>query len=152
MKNILTHQLPSRYARSSGGSSVKATRSNDRERSFGVSVGTVLCVISLALIWRGRIGRAELIGATGVLLLGFGLGRPRLLKWPSSWWWRISRVLGHINARVLLTLLFAVVFVPLSLLWRLTGVDPLGRRRNRWPGWVPPPPSHRDRTHYARMY
>jgi hypothetical protein len=131
---------------------VTATRRNNPERSFGVSVGAVLCAIALPLLWRGRIGRAELVGATGVLLLGLGLGRPRLLKWPSSWWWRISRVLGEINARVLLTLLFAVVFVPLSLLWRLTGFDPLGRRRNRWPGWVPSAASHRDRGHYARMY
>ena len=35
----------------------------NRERSFGLSVGGVLMVIALALLWRGRIARAEVIGA-----------------------------------------------------------------------------------------
>ena len=122
------------------------------ERSFGVSVGVVLCAISLLLLWRGRIGRAELIGVVGALLLACGLVYPPILKWPSALWWRGSRALGHINARVLLTLLFWIIFVPVSLIWRMTGQDPLGRRRDRWPGWSPHPVSRRDRTHYARMY
>jgi Na+/proline symporter len=122
------------------------------ERSFGLSVGVMLCVIALLLLWRGRIERAGIVGAIGGLLLVCGLVYSPLLKWPSSWWWRFSRALGHVNARVLLTLLFSVVFVPLSLVWRLTGKDPLGRRRDRWPGWSPYPASHRDRMHYTRMY
>jgi Saxitoxin biosynthesis operon protein SxtJ len=122
------------------------------ERAFGVSVGVALCVIALLLLWRGRAGRAEIVGATGAFLLVCGLVHPPLLEWPSAWWWRFSRVLGHVNARVLLTLLFAIMLVPLSLLWRLTGNDPLGRRRDRWPGWSPSPASHRDRGHYTRMY
>jgi Saxitoxin biosynthesis operon protein SxtJ len=130
---------------------VKEAISNP-ERSFGVSVGAVLCAIGTLLWWRGRIGRAEIIGAVGTLLLAAGLACPPILKWPSALWWRFSRALGHINARVLLTLLFWIVFVPVSLIWRLTGKDPLGRRRERWPGWSPHPASHRDPTHYTRMY
>jgi hypothetical protein len=122
------------------------------ERSFGVSVGAMLWVIALLLIWRGRVGRAEILGACGAVLLICGLFHPSLLKWPSSQWWRFSRALGHVNARVLLTILFSVVFVPLSLFWRLTGTDPLGRRRDRWPGWLPYPASNRDRMHYTKMY
>ena len=45
------------------------------ERSFGMSVGTVLCVIAALLWWRGRIGRAEVIGVIGGVLL---LTRPRV--------------------------------------------------------------------------
>jgi hypothetical protein len=122
------------------------------ERSFGVSVGGMLCVIALLLLWRGRIERAGIVGAIGALLLVCGLVYSPLLKRPSSLWWRFSRALGRANARVLLTLLFSVVFVPLSLVWRLTGKDPLGRRRDRWPGWSRYPASSRDRMHYTRMY
>ena len=32
------------------------------ERSFGVSVGVVLCVIAAFLLWRGRVTRAEIVG------------------------------------------------------------------------------------------
>jgi saxitoxin biosynthesis operon SxtJ-like protein len=125
---------------------------NNPERSFGVSVGIVLLAIAALLVWRGRVGRAEIVGGIGAPLLVLGLVYPPLLKWPSSWWWRCSRVLGHVNARVLLTLLFSVVFVPLSFVWRMTGTDPLSRRRDRWRGWSPYPAAHRDRTHYARMF
>lgn len=122
------------------------------ERSFGVSVGASLCVVALLLLWRGRVGRAEAAGGIGVLLVACGLVYAPLLRWPSAWWWRCSRAIGRVNARVLLTILFAVVFVPVSVLWRLTGTDPLGRRQERWRGWSPSPASHRDPTHYARMY
>jgi hypothetical protein len=122
------------------------------ERSFGVSVGIVLCVIAALLVWRGRILRAEIVGGIGAVLLVAGLLYPPVLKWPSAAWWRFSRVLGYVNARILLTLLFSLVLLPLSIVWRLTGKDPLERRRQRWPGWSPYPARYRDRTHYTRMY
>jgi len=122
------------------------------ERSFGVSVGTVLCLIAAALVWRGRMGRAEAVGAIGAVLLSCGLLYPPILRGPSAIWWRFSRVLGHVNARVLLTLMFALVFVPLSLLWRVIGKDPLARKRDRWPGWSAYPDKYRDKHHYTRMF
>ena len=122
------------------------------ERSFGVSVGGVLVAIAAILLWRGRYARAELVGAIGAVLLVSGLVYPRLLVVPSALWWRFSRALGHFNARVLLTVIFGLVFVPLSLIWRLTGKDPLARRRDRWPGWSPYPPRYRDAHHYSRMF
>ena len=36
--------------------------------------------------------------------------------------------------------------------WRVTGKDPLARRRDRWPGWTPYPERYRDPKHYKRMY
>jgi Saxitoxin biosynthesis operon protein SxtJ len=122
------------------------------ERSFGVSVGFVLCGIAAILAWRGRVGRAELVGGVGAVLLVAGLAYPPILKWPSAAWWKFSRALGYVNARVILTILFAVVLVPLSLVWRLTGKDPLARRRAAWRGWSPYPTRYRDRRHYGRMY
>jgi hypothetical protein len=122
------------------------------ERSFGLSVGAVLCVIAAGLVWRGRPIRAEILGVTGAVLVLLGAVRPSLLKWPSAWWWRMARLLGHVNARVLLTLMFVTVFVPLGLIWRLTKHDPLARHRTRWPGWSPYPSRYRDRRHYLRMY
>jgi len=122
------------------------------ERSFGVSVGLVLCVIAAALWWRGRVTRAEILGGVGAFLLVTGLVYAPLLKYPSAAWWRVSKVLGYVNARVLLTILFSLVLVPLSLAWRLTGKDPLARRRQKWPGWSTYPSRYRDRKHYERMY
>ncbi len=122
------------------------------ERSFGVSVGVVLCVIAAFLLWRGRVTRAEIVGGIGVVLLVAGLVQPRLLKYPSAVWWKFAAVLGYVNARIILTVLFVLVLVPLSMIWRLTGKDPLGIRRERWTGWSPYPPRYRDGRHYERMY
>lgn len=122
------------------------------ERSFGLSVGIVLCAIAALLLWRGRVTRAEIVGGIGCVLVVLGLVYPPLLTLPSAVWWRFARVLGYINARVLLTVLFAIVLVPLSMVWRLTGKDPLTRRRASWPGWRPYPARYRDTHHYSRMY
>jgi len=122
------------------------------ERSFGLSVGVVLCVIAAALVWRGRVGRAEVVGAIGAVLLVCGLVYPPILKGPSAVWWRFSRALGQFNAKVLLTVMFGVVLVPVSLFWRVTGKDPLARKRERWPGWSPYPARYRDKHHYTRMF
>jgi hypothetical protein len=37
-------------------------------------------------------------------------------------------------------------------MWRLTGRDPLMRKRAGWPGWTPYPDRYRDRAHFARMF
>jgi hypothetical protein len=122
------------------------------ERSFGISVGLVLLAIDIALWWRGHVRRAEIIGVLGGFLLIAGLTYPPLLKYPSAAWWRLAKALGYVNARILLTLLFVIVLVPLSMVWKIIGKDPLSRSRRTWPGWSPYPARYRDRQHYERMY
>jgi hypothetical protein len=92
------------------------------------------------------------IGAIGGLLLVLGLVSPALLKWPSALWWRFSHALGYVNARILLTLLFSVILVPLSLVWKALGKDPLARSRRQFPGWTPYPARYADRKHFERMF
>jgi hypothetical protein len=122
------------------------------ERSFGLSVGTVLALIAAYQLWRGRPLWAQILGGTGALLVTLALTSPKLLKWPSAVWWKVALVLGYVNARVILTLIFAIVLTPVAMLWRLTGRDPLARQQSRWPGWTPSPARYKDREHYKRMY
>jgi asparagine N-glycosylation enzyme membrane subunit Stt3 len=122
------------------------------ERSFGVSVGGVLVLLAAILLWRRRIGRAEVMGGIGAVLLVLGLVAPVLLKYPSKYWWKFSLAFGRVMARFWLTLLFLVVLTPVSAVWKLIGRDPLDRRRDKWPGWSPYPARYRDRKHYDRMY
>ena len=129
-----------------------ANKPKNPERSFGVSVGGVLLFIAALLVWRHRVGRAEVVGAIGGVLLVLGLVSPALLKWPSAAWWRFSHVLGYVNARILLTLLFSVILVPLSLVWKVLGKDPLMRSRGQFPGWTPYPARYADRKHFERLF
>ena len=122
------------------------------ERSFGISVGSVLIVLALILLWRRRITRAEVLGAIGAVLLLLGLMAPALLKYPSKYWWKFSLAFGRVMARFWLSLLFLVVLTPVSFIWRLMGRDPLARSRDKWPGWSTYPERYRNRKHYDQMY
>jgi hypothetical protein len=124
------------------------------ERSFGISVGTVLLLIAAALLWRGRATRAEVLGAVGALLLLFGFLQPALLKWPSALWRRFAIALGYVNARIILTVVFALLLIPLGLVWRMLGRDPLHRRRPAAgaSGWFAYSDRYRDPQHYKRMF
>lgn len=122
------------------------------ERSFGISVGAVLLGIAAALVWRGRIGAAEIVAPIGAVLLVLGVVRPAWLTWPSRAWWAFARVLGFINARIILSAAFYLVLTPLALVWRLIGRDPLAIDRRRWPGWTPYPARYKDPDHFTRMY
>lgn len=123
-----------------------------KERSFGVSVGTVLLLLAAYLAWRGRMSTAQIPGGVGAVLLVLGLTQPRLLKWPSAVWWKLAMILGHVNARVILTIAFAVMLAPLGLLWRVIGKDPLARHRKNWHGWSPSPERYRNPDHFNKMY
>ena len=85
----------------------RKTHPQFKERSFGISVGSVLLLIAAFLLWRGRITAAEIAGGIGAVLLILGLTKPLLLKWPSAVWWKFAMVLGYVNARVILTIAFA---------------------------------------------
>ena len=122
-------------------------------RSFGLSVGGALCAVAAILLWRHvSSGIAAPVETIGITLVICALTHPSVLKGPSLLWWRLSRALAAVNARILLTVLFFVALVPMSMLWRLVGKDPLNRRRSTWVGWTPYPSRYRNRMHYQRMY
>jgi hypothetical protein len=72
------------------------------------------------------------------------------LKWPSRDWWALARMLGWVNTRILLTLFFAIVVVPVGIVFRLLHRDLLDRRRtgSSWLVFS----ARRDRRHYERMF
>ena len=77
---------------------------------------------------------------------------PALLYYPSKVWWRFAIALGWVNARIILTVAFAIVLTPISLVWRLIGRDPLQRKRDGWKGWTPYPERYRRADHFTKMY
>ena len=130
----------------------KKQRPDFKERSFGVSVGGFLILLSGVLWWRGRVTTAAILAGIGAVLVVLGLTAPKLLKYPSAAWWKFAMVLGHVNARVILTLAFVLLLTPLSLIWRLIGRDPLAIKKQHWPGWSPYPARYRNKDHFTRMY
>ena len=64
------------------------------------------------------------------LWLGFpflilGVIKPRLLLYPYKSWMHLGNYLGWINSRIILGIVFLLVLIPISLVMKLTGYDPL---------------------------
>jgi hypothetical protein len=98
-------------------------------RNFGLVVGTLTAgLFGLALPWLSR--RAFPIwpcALSGALILP-ALLWPPALRYVHWVWVRIGFILGWINSRIILTILFFLVIVPMGLLMRLLGHDPVARK------------------------
>ena len=122
-------------------------------RSFGLSVGAACIALALFAAWRGRVVPSLVLGGVAVALIVPAVVRPELLRVPSAVWWRLARVLGWINSRLLLSACFFLILTPVSLLLRLRGRDPLRlKRQGRGSGWLAYPERVRDPKHYERMF
>lgn len=90
-------------------------------RQFGLIVGGVFVVIGLwPLVFRGESLRWWAIGLGGILIL-LGSGLPLVLRPIHSAWMWIGHVLGWVNTRVLLCIVFYGLVTPIGLILRLIG-------------------------------
>jgi saxitoxin biosynthesis operon SxtJ-like protein len=92
-------------------------------RQFGLLVGAVFTVIGLwPLIFRGEPLRLWAIGIGGLLIACGGI-LPQVL-WPihKGWMW-VGHILGWINTRILLGIVFYALVTPIGVVFRLIGRD-----------------------------
>jgi hypothetical protein len=95
-------------------------------RSFGLTVGGVfagigawpLVIYSSAPRWWSLIVAAFLILPAAIY--------PKSLVWPNKGWMMLGHVLGWINTRIILGLVFFIVVTPIGMLRRWLGKDPMG--------------------------
>ena len=66
------------------------------------------------------------VGVPGLI---FGLIAPGLLYYPFQGWMKIGHALGWINSRIILGIVFIFVLQPIAYVMRLTGYDPLRKKR-----------------------
>jgi len=62
--------------------------------------------------------------------LFLGILKPRLLFFPYKAWMAFGLVLGWINSRIILGLVFILVLQPIALFMKLMGHDPLKTKSN----------------------
>ena len=121
-------------------------------RKFGLSVGGVFLLLGAVSWWRGGSAWPFLTGA-GSPLVALGLVAPGLLVPVERVWMRAAEVLGRINTRIILSVLFFVVFTPVGVLrrWRH---DPLNRRMHdgRPTNWTPRERKPVDPARYRHQF
>ncbi len=90
-------------------------------RQFGLLVGTVFIVISLwPLVFRGEPLRLWAVGIGG-LLIACGAVFPSALAQVHKVWMWVGHILGWINTRILLAIVFYALVTPIGLVRRLMG-------------------------------
>lgn len=98
------------------------------ERSFGLLFAAVFAGFA-GWAWyadRPTLGATLLVAA--VLFLALAFVAPKLLAWPNRLWFKLGMALNAVVSPIVLFVMFAVMFVPVALVMRLAGRDPLKRR------------------------
>jgi len=98
-------------------------------RNFGLTVGAIVVgLFGILLPWIHHRSFPRWPWVLGAILIASAAAAPRLLRYPFFVWERIGWMLGWVNSRIALNLLFFVIFLPAGVIARLTGWDPLRRR------------------------
>jgi Saxitoxin biosynthesis operon protein SxtJ len=96
-------------------------------RSFGLMVGGIFVLLGIwPALWRGQPLRLWSV-LVGGALLALALLWPRSLAQVYRLWMAVGEVLGWINTRLILGVVFYGIFTPLGLCMRLRGQDPMRR-------------------------
>ena len=61
----------------------------------------------------------------GILFILLSIISPKLLKIPYRLWMKIGYILGWINSRIILTIVYILVLIPISIIIKIIGYDPL---------------------------
>jgi hypothetical protein len=116
------------------------------ERSFGLVFAGFFALVGLWPLFGGETPRLWALGLGGVFLLLAFLA-PKTLAPFNRLWFRFGLLLHKIVNPLVMALMFFVVIMPIGLLMRLVGKDPLRLRFDREAKsyWIPrdppgPPP------------
>jgi Saxitoxin biosynthesis operon protein SxtJ len=117
------------------------------DRGFGLTVGGILLLIAAARTYFRGIGWAQYgLAGIGVALILLGLVAPNSLNRLHHAWVRLGLIMFRVVNPIVLALIYGVVIMPVGLLMRLTGRDPLrlkvdARADSYWVVRDPPGPA-----------
>lgn len=125
----------------------------DPRRKFGFTLGGIFAALALLLLWRHRLHAMFWVSAVAAPpLLLLALVAPGALVPVERAWQALAHALGWVNTRILLAVVYFLVFAPIALALRIAGKDPLERRRDPrrptyWRTREPDEPDHLTRPY-----
>jgi len=122
-------------------------------RDFGLILGGMTAaVFGLLLPWLFDHNLPRWPWLFGSVMLTWTLVLPMTLKPVYIVWMAIGQVLGWINTRIILTIMFYLIILPTGLFMRLTGKDPMaGSFLKASKSYRIPSPA-RDKKHMERPF
>ncbi len=101
-------------------------------RKFGLTTGIIFATLFgfiLPWIWRSEPHQWPVVA--GAILCSLALIAPRSLAPFYQLWMRIALILGWLNSRIVLGIVFALVVTPMAIIMKLLGKDPMQRQLDR---------------------
>jgi hypothetical protein len=98
-------------------------------RSFGITFGIVLGLLGGALWWKGK-DSYPVVAALSALFFASGLFVPGILRPLQKAWMTLAVILGWFMTRLILSILFYVIFTSIALISRIVGKKFLDLRRD----------------------
>ncbi|MBU1726792.1 MAG: sxtJ [Candidatus Omnitrophica bacterium] len=99
-------------------------------KKFGLTMSAAFCIISLLIFIKHKHSSSITLSISAAFLFlgSFCPGSLKLIYIP---WMRLAHILGWLNTKLILIILFYLVFTPIGLIIRLFRNDLLDRKINR---------------------
>jgi hypothetical protein len=107
---------------------VLSKASKQEYRKFGLTLGIVFSLIGLFLFWKSK-GSAPYFIVIGVGFILSGFIIPSALKYIYTIWMGFAVIMGYFMSRVILSLIFFLMFAPVGIITRLLRKDLL---KEKW--------------------
>lgn len=117
-------------------SAIKTDMTAAELRKFGLVTGAILIgLIGCLLPWlhsgvEKMLSWLLYVGPVGGALIVWSLVHPASLIYFYKPWMKLAEGLGFINTRIILFILFYGLFMPMGVIMRLFGKDPMHRELN----------------------
>ncbi len=127
--------------------------SKDKLRSFGLVTGAVGALLfGLFFPWVFDKGLPVWPWAAAGVLWVWALVAPATLRYVYVGWMTIGHGLGWVNTRIILGIMFYAVFLPVGLVFKILGKDPMSRALIKDQESYRVPHDLRDRKHVERPF
>ncbi len=101
-------------------------------RQFGLLFGVIFTGIGLYQLYNDTAETARLVWwILGALFVIAGYAAPTALKPIHTVWMKFAFVLGWVNTRIIITLIFFLVVTPIGLIMRILKSDLLAEKINK---------------------
>ena len=106
-------------------------------RKFGLQVGAAFLVFAAIAAWRDKQTVALVLAALGAVLVLGGVAAPAALVPVYRAWMKMAHAISRVTQPVFLGIVYFLTFLPIALLMRLFGKNPMKHRAQGDSYWAP---------------
>ena len=135
-------------------SSISANQAPSQKelRTFGLILAAGFFAIAMIPAVFRHIGPGRVWLLLSIASAMTGLLSPNLLRSVYRWWMVLGNILGWVNTRILLSLIFYLVVTPVKLIMSVAGNDPMNRKFDPKADTYRVPRKPRDSTHMKHQF